>query len=248
VAAGTLPPEDQVSIFEAIESYLVRRAVCGLSRKNYNKVFAQQLKKLIDAGANAQVFKKYLAELSGEASRWPSDEEFKKQWLSGAVFPGRLDAAKLRSMFYRLEVAMRSPKSEEHVVLRLDDLDIDHILPQSWASYWPLVDGAIVTNQDIADAALLALATIDLTTKDKAICQRQAVVPVIGNLTMVHYGVNRSVQNREFALKRQSLFEHSNLQLNRALTTAPNWDESAIQKRGENLFEYAIKLWSGSAT
>lgn len=245
VAAGTSSPEDQVSVFEAIESYLVRRAVCGLSRKNYNKVFAQQLKKLADTGADAKAFRRYLAELTGEASRWPSDEEFKKQWLSGAVFPGRLDAAKLRFMFHRLEVAMRSTKSEERVVLSLDDLDIDHILPQAWTTHWPLADGSSVTAQDVTDATLLALTTTELTDKAKTIAQRQAAVPVLGNLTMVHYGVNRSVQNKEFAVKRQALFEHSNLQLNRTLTAAQSWDEGSIQIRAETLFTHALRLWPG---
>lgn len=85
IAAGALPVDEQTSIFEAIESCIWRRAVCGLSRKNYSKVFAQQLKKLTDSGGDARSFRRALAELSGEASRWPTDDEFKKQWLSGAV-------------------------------------------------------------------------------------------------------------------------------------------------------------------
>lgn len=245
VAVGALSPEDQSSIFESIESYLVRRAVCGLSRKNYNKVFAQQLKKFTDSGADGKGFRRFLAELSGDASRWPSDEEFKKQWIDGAAFPGRLDAAKLRFMFHRLEAAMRSSKSEERVVLSLDDLDIDHILPQTWSSHWPLTDGSAVTAQDVGDANLLALTATELTDKAKAIAKREAAVPVLGNLTMVHYGVNRSVQNREFAVKRQALFEHSNLQLNRTLIASPSWDEAAIQQRAEMLFEHAVRVWPG---
>ena len=247
VAAGALPADEQAAIFEAIESYLVRRAVCGLSRKNYNKVFAQQLKKLTDSGGDAKSFRRALAELSGEASRWPTDDEFKKQWLSGAVFPGRLDAAKLRFMFHRLEVAMRSAKSEERVVLSLDDLDIDHILPQTWSTHWSLADGSMVSAQEVGDARLLSLTATELTDKAKAIAQREASVPTIGNLTMVHYGVNRSVQNKEFAVKRQALFEHSNLQLNRTLTATSLWNEAEIQKRAEMLFEHALRLWPRSS-
>lgn len=245
VAAGSLSPDDQGSIFDAIESYLVRRAVCGLSRKNYNKVFAQQLKKLIEGGADAKGFRKYLSELSGEASRWPSNDEFRKQWLSGAVFPGRLDAAKLRTMFHRLETAMRTLRTEERVVLSLDDLDIDHILPQSWATHWALDDGQSVTSQNVSDAVLLSYTATEMNEKNKAIVRRQAAVPVFGNLTMIHYGVNRSVQNREFEVKRKALFEHSNLQLNRSLTAIDHWDEATIQQRGEALFEHALKTWGG---
>ena len=245
VAAVSLSPVDQGSIFDAIESYLVRRAVCGLSRKNYNKVFAQQLKKLIEVGADAKEFRKYLSELSGEASRWPSDDEFRKQWLSGAVFPGRLDAAKLRTMFHRLEAAMRTLKTEERVILSLDDLDIDHILPQSWATHWALDEGQSVTSQDVSDAMMLSYTTTEMNEKNKAIVARQAAIPVFGNLTVIHYGVNRSVQNREFKVKREALFEHSNLQLNRLLTAIDDWDEASIQQRGVALFEHALKIWGG---
>lgn len=54
---------DQRAIFDAIESYLVRRTVCGLSRKNYNKVFALQLKKLFESGADAQESQGFLGGL-----------------------------------------------------------------------------------------------------------------------------------------------------------------------------------------
>lgn len=40
IAASGLDAADQTEIFDCIESYLVRRAVCGLTRKNYNKVFS----------------------------------------------------------------------------------------------------------------------------------------------------------------------------------------------------------------
>jgi Protein of unknown function DUF262 len=41
IAASGTPIQDQMQIFDSIVSYLVRRAVCGLTTKNYNKVFIQ---------------------------------------------------------------------------------------------------------------------------------------------------------------------------------------------------------------
>lgn len=247
VAAGSLPEAEQRAIFDAIESYLVRRTICGLSRKNYNKVFALQLKKLFESGADARAFKDFLAGLTGEASRWPRDDEFKKHWLSAEIYPGRLDAAKLRAMFHRLEMAMRSARTEEKVVLSLDDMDIDHILPQSWCEHWPLEEQVLVSEQEVSDAVLMSYTASDMNDKNQQIVRRQSSVPVFGNLTMVHYGVNRSVKNREFEVKRNALFEHSNLQLNKALMAAKTWDEDAIAARGELLFSHAVQVWSGPA-
>ena len=61
----------------------------------------------------------------------------------------------------------------------------------------------------------------------------------------MHYGVNRSLQNHAYAQKRQALFDHSNLQLNRELMQIQQWDEAAIAARGEKLFKVARMLWAG---
>ena len=70
-------------------------------------------------------------------------------------------------------------------------------------------------------------------------------VPLIGNLTMVHYGVNRSLQNHGFEQKQQAFFDHSHLQLNCALAKFTTWDEKTIQARAIALFGFAKGLWQG---
>ncbi len=245
VATSSLPPEEQQQIFSCIESYLVRRAVCGLSRKNYNKVFAQQLKRLIDGELTTAAFRTALASLSGEASRWPTDDEFRRQWIDGATYPGRLDAAKLRAIFHRLETAMRSEKTEESVPLNLDALDIDHIMPKSWYTHWPLPDGTSATAFDAINAQPLRFSSAEVDPRTQAILDREDAIPRFGNLTLVHLGVNRGLQNHGFDEKRLALFEHSNLHLNRALMKREAWDEEAIAARGEALFAFAVKIWPG---
>jgi hypothetical protein len=245
IAASGLDEDGQREIFDCIESYLVRRAVCGLTRKNYNRVFAQQLKKLMGASPDPKSFREFLAEGSGDGSRWPRDEEFQQSWLNASIYPGRLDAAKLRAMFHRLETVMRSEKTEESVPLSLDSLDIDHIMPQSWYAYWPLMDGTAVTNNEASSADILRFATTGLDTRMESIINRESHVPRIGNLTMVHYGVNRSLQNHAFEAKLQAFFDHSHLQLNRALTKSSKWDEESIHERAGELFNFAREIWRG---
>lgn len=247
IATSGLDDTEQQTLFDMIESYLVRRAVCGLTRKNYNKVFAQLLKKLMDGGGDVRTLQALLAEPAGDGSRWPRDEEFRRHWLDGAIYPGRLDAAKLRGMFHRLETVMRSERTEERVPLSLDALDIDHILPQSWYAHWGIADGLKVSEEQAREAVLLDLAGQSLEPSAAAAAKRERYVSRIGNLTMVHYGVNRSLQNHAFAAKQKAFFEHSHLQLNRALTAVQTWDEDAIQARGEKLFEFALNLWRGPA-
>lgn len=243
VAASKLPDAEQAEIFSCIDSYLVRRAVCGLTRKNYNKVFAQLLKQHSASTLTAVSLRSALASLTGDASRWPMDSEFRKEWTSGSSYPGRLDAAKLRNIFHRLETAMRSEKSEERVVLSLDALDIDHVMPQSWFQYWPLSDGSTATWDDAQSVGLLELGGAPAKDKDQSILRRIKSIPRLGNLTLAHYGVNRALQNRNFNAKRAAFFTHSNLQLNRALMQEDSWDEEAIYDRAAVLFDFAIRIW-----
>jgi hypothetical protein len=243
VAASGLTADAQAEIFGCIESYLVRRAVCGLSRKNYNKVFAQYLKRLLEADLAPKAFRAALAESTGEASRWPRDEEFRHHWLDSAVYPGRLDAGKLRAIFHRLETEMRSEKSEEPVPLVMDALDIDHMLPQSWYAHWPLPDGSSVTHQDAKALEQLQFSVAPKDERTAAILARERLIPCIGNLTLAQYGVHRGLQNHGFVEKQKAFFDHSHLQLNRAFTKATSWDEAAIQTRGEMLFAFARVIW-----
>ncbi len=63
----------------------------------------------------------------------------------------------------------------------------------------------------------------------EAIVPREDLKTTFGNLTLVRYGVNRSLQNAAFPARRERLFAESNLDLNRA---------SSIDQRGRDLFEW----------
>ena len=142
---------------------------------------------------------------------------------------------------------MRSEMSEERVPLALESLDIDHVMPQSWYSHWPLPDGSTVSPDEVEAAKHMRFVSEGRDPKTEAILRRQEAIPCIGNLTLVHYGVNRSLQNHAYGAKRQALFEHSNLQLNRSLMQREAWDESAIMERGEELAKFATRIWPGPA-
>jgi uncharacterized protein with ParB-like and HNH nuclease domain len=71
-----LPEEIEAGIFTDLESYVVRRAVCTLTTKNYNRLFLSFLSKLPKEGLNRETFRKILLELQGDISIWPRDEIF----------------------------------------------------------------------------------------------------------------------------------------------------------------------------
>jgi len=63
----------------------------------------------------------------------------------------------------------------------------------------------------------------------------------IGNLTLLTKELNPSVSNGPWERKRKEILKHSALNLNRTLPEV--WDEEKIQRRAQDLFELAVKIW-----
>lgn len=248
IANCNLSPDAQTQMYSDIISYLVRRAICGLPVKNYNKVFVQHLRNLAATELTPESLRAALASLKSDTSRWPHDDEFKKAWLGEAVYPGRLDAPRIKAVLAEIETGMRSARTEDPLPSGLENLDVDHILPASWFEYWPLSDG---TKAQASEANALYLAFISgekLSDRQLAIRRREEAKATIGNLTLIHYGINRGLQNREFLLKREKFFGESNLHLNRMLMRLEKWDEADIGVRGQAMFEVAVKVWRRPGT
>lgn len=245
IADSNCTADDQKAMFDSIVSYFVRRAVCGLTTKSYNKIFVQQLKQLAAGNLTPAALNASLSKLDGDASRWPRDEEFKKSWLEAGLYPGRLDATQAKMILVELEEGMRSSKTEEPFVLAVDSLDVDHILPTSWFEYWPLPDGTHGKASEVQEALLANFSEHPVSGRLAAIYRREQSKARIGNLTLLHYGVNRALQHHSFQKKRTELFEHSNLHLNRELMFMQAWDENAIDQRGRASFALAKDLWEG---
>lgn len=249
IASSGLPADAQAQMFDDLTSYFVRRAVCDLPTKNYNKIFLQLLKKLATSDLTPEALHAALAGPEWDTSRWPRDEEFKKAWLTKKLYPGTLDAPRVKAVLAEVEVAMRPPQTEEPLPYGLENLDIDHILPTSWFQFWSLPDGTKAEQSEVTALELsFFLSDEPLSERQVAIRRREEAKATMGNLTLLHYGVNRSLQNREFTLKRDELFRVSNLHLNRSIMLSEKWDEANIGERGQALFDFAVKLWRGPRT
>lgn len=245
IAASGLSDEAQKELYDDLTSYFVRRAVCDLPTKNYNKIFLNQLKKVSASELTPNSLHASLAGLEGDTSRWPGDEEFKRAWLTKKVYPGNLDAPRVKAVLSEIEAAMRPARSEEPLPSGLENLDIDHILPTSWFQYWPLSDGTKVESSEASGIGLSFMIDEPLTEKQLAIHRREEAKATMGNLTLLHYGINRNLQNCEFVVKRDALFQVSNLHLNRSIMLLKGWDEASINERGQALFNHAVSLWRG---
>lgn len=210
------------AIMAELESYFVRRTVCQLSTRSYNKVFVdliQALKQKNDFSVTA--IRSHLYAQTAEASRFPDDEEFSKSWLQ-LNFYKSLKRAKLRVILEAIEPELRDKKTEELPLPK--NLTIEHLMPREWEKHWPLPDG------DVAHATN----------------RRELLINAIGNLTLVTRELNPSVSNGPWLKKREGILKHSLLNLNRTLPET--WDEGSIEKRTGFLFEIATRIWPRLST
>ena len=102
-----------------------------------------------------------------------------------------------------------------------------------------------VTPEEASAASLATLFGEQQTPRAEAIARRERLKATFGNLTLVHYGVNRSLQHGAFAAKRDAFFRESNLHLNRGLMQLDRWNEEAITQRGRAMFDVALRVWPG---
>jgi Protein of unknown function (DUF1524) len=245
IASSASSSDDKSRMYDDIRSYFLRRAICGLTTKNYNKIFMQLLRKLAATELTPNSLRAALASLEGSASRWPRNDEFKNCWLNDPAYPGRLNAPRAKAILAELETGLRTARSEEPVPGGLENLDVEHVLPTNWFEFWPLADNSKAERAEVGSVAIAMLSGQSLSDRQQAIKRREDAKATMGNLNLLHYGVNRSLQHQEFAVKREKLFAETNLHLNRSLLLLKKWDETEIVSRGQALFKVAAKLWRG---
>lgn len=115
----TITREEFVEILKLVESYVFRRAVCGLPPNSLNKTFAN-LYKVIDKDDYLNSLKRDFLRKDSRR-RFPRDEEFKQEFVSKDMYNFRLRNYLLR----KLENWNRKEP------VSIEDFTIEHIMPQN---------------------------------------------------------------------------------------------------------------------
>lgn len=245
ISTADVPDSEKVAMFNDIVSYVVRRAVCGLTPKNYNNWFMSVLRQWIKGEPTRVALRDLLASSpNSPAARWPKDDEFAHAFQAAPTYYGNLDAGRCRMLLTELEGWLRLTKrTEEPTIPDLSNLDIDHILPSSWYEYWTLPDGGKATFAESQAAGQQELVGAVLSDHYQAIRRRAKAIPTLGNLTLLNLSVNREAQNKDFATKKHLIIANTVLSLNGDLIARETWDEEAISARAKRLAEAATQLY-----
>ncbi len=121
---GVLSKDDFIPIIALIESYICRRAVCGLGTNSLNKVFPS-FTKHIQKNEYFKSLKAYFGYLT-EKQRFPKNDEFKNLFITIDFYKFK----KNRYFFERLENFDRKERVYTH------EYTTEHIMPQHLTEEW----------------------------------------------------------------------------------------------------------------
>ncbi|HFT6976969.1 TPA: DUF262 domain-containing protein [Stenotrophomonas maltophilia] len=245
ISTAPIADAEKTAMFNDIVSYIVRRAVCGLTPKNYNNWFMSVLRQWIKGEPSRAALKDLLASSpNSPAARWPDDAEFAHAFQTAPAYYGNLDTGRCKMLLTEIEGWLRLTKrTEEPTIPDLSNLDIDHILPRSWYEHWPLPDGAKATFAENQAAEQQEMVGGTLSSHYQAIRRRAKTIPTLGNLTLLNLSVNREAQNKAFPIKKNLLIVNTVLSLNGDLMAQESWSEETIAVRAKRLADAAAQLY-----
>ncbi len=205
---GVLSKQDFIPIIYLTESYICRRAVCGLGTNSLNKVFPSFTKK-IDKKQYLKSVEEHFGSLTGN-QKFPNNDEFKKLFIT-------IDFYHFKKTKYFLE---RLENFDTKEPVDTQECTIEHIMPQILTEEWKR----------------------DLGENFKAIHEKY--LHTIGNLTLTGY--NEKYSNNSFQEKRnmEKGFNQSPLRLNQSLKDLEPFGEKKIEKRANDLADWALKIWT----
>lgn len=210
---------DREQIIADLESYLIRRMVCQLTTKGYNRIFLTMLRNFQRAErVDTQTVRQSLAGLTGDSARWPDDQEFERCWLTYPSY--RLLAQRRTAMLLTaLDLQLETNKQE---LMHIDGpLSIEHIRPQNPRSEndWPPLP-----NPDVVHT----LGNLTLLTQQ-----------LNSSVSNGPFSQKRPAIAQQSRLRMNAYFQQ--------FSDQDTWDSEKILDRSRKLFDIGLKVWPAPA-
>lgn len=224
-----VPPSDVARVLEITESWLVRRALVKTPTQGVNRLIIDMIRHLRDQSQDAlpEALEDFLASNRTPVGYWPDDNEVRNA-LQGARAFTRYRRSRLRMVLEALEDKKRGYPDGKRLSMgpiARGKGTIEHLMPRKWRKHW---------HQGLSEA--------DAVLRDEIIHQ-------IGNLTLVTKRLNSTISNGPWLKKREYFLESDDVLITKdAINLAMDrWDETAIEKRTEQLIEQILKIWPAPA-
>jgi alkylated DNA nucleotide flippase Atl1 len=216
---GAGAADETVAAMLHLESYLVRRMLCGRTAAGINRALAQAAVEIAGAADAADALREFLSQ---PRRQWPDDEQL-ASGINGLNFYWIGKGSQRLFVLRRLEESYGHKELINWVDTKVQ---IEHVLPQTPTPEWL---------DDLEP---------DVDPGESATDLHERIVHRLGNLTVTGY--NPDLSNKPFVEKR-ALLEQSHFSMSRELAEQETWGLQQIEGRGRALAARAAEVWPGPA-
>lgn len=211
--------ETKNALYDALESYIVRRVVTRQTTKNYNRLFSERL--ILNQVLSREELYVYLAKSDDVNNRMPTDTE-----VTNAFHESVIVNKYAAGVLYLIESKVRARNLHATRLLGVSKYSLEHMMPKKWRNKW------IVTDEDF-DAAhrdwmLLTLGNLTIITQSLNASIRDA------DWQTKKTGIGSKGGLIKYADGIETLSDY---------LTLDEWNEDRIYERAEFLAGKALEIW-----
>lgn len=204
-------------VLRLLEIFMLRRHICGMRTSEHDEIFSKLLRTL-DEDDIIQAIKDHLQDY------YPEDSLFQDR-LPTYEFKGIL-IERAKYILEQIEYDATG-STGEFLVGSSTEVHLEHIVPQ--------VINTKKSKKEFGDW--------ETYLGKNAKTRHKRLVNYIGNMTLLGAPLNIKASNNPFRRKRDS-YAKSMISLTNELAKMPEFKFSHLEKRGEDLTEKALKIWS----
>lgn len=213
---GEISSNDTCAEIRLIDSYLMRRSLCGMDSASLSRYFPSLLRSVLSAHRKNE--KQDILSLTklnlitynrGKSLAMPTDEQLRTSMCEANAYA----MMNIRTVLERIE--------HHGATARVDtsNLNIEHIMPQHPNDWWKKNGGA----RDDEEYTFLS--------------------NLIGNLTLCASYDNTRMGNEDFAFKKQILSKTLHIRMNTEILKKNIWNKQEILKRCQTLANEIIRIY-----
>lgn len=168
VEKGEIVLRDLVEVVGLIESFVVRRTICGVSTHSMRRIFAQMVEQIDWQDVVGSVRGHLLS------NNWPTDEEFLSKMLQYRLY-NKQRLSRTRLVLWTIECW----RGHNETPALTDDITIEHIMPQTLSAEWERDLGANATEvyeQWLDTIGNLTLSGYNPTLSNKPFAEKQPIL------------------------------------------------------------------------
>jgi len=210
--------EKNVELFDYIESYIVRRILVRAINKNYNQLFSDRL--IINDIKTKDGFINYLITQDDKTNYMPKDDD-----LLNAFHNSILTNKTAAGILYLIETKIRKNSLHSTKLLGISKYSLEHIMPKKWENNW----SKLYSQTDIYN--------------------RNRKLLTLGNLAIITQNLNSKIRDASWEDKKNGtnnnglIVYSGNLETIAKYLNIKNWDETTIEQRANDLYNYAVNIW-----